>query len=74
MYTALQKLGFNPYHGTELLKSVNKQHVKCWQDALTARYYTGKSIGLIEFEKLLANYDVRIGSLRSLTETIRIDQ
>lgn len=58
MQTALQKLGYNPYHGSELFRGINSQHVKCWQEALTARYYTGKSIGLIEFEKLLAKYDV----------------
>ena len=70
MYTALRILGYNPYHGTELLRGVNRHHVKSWQEALTARYYTGKSIGLIEFEKLLENYDVRIGFSRFSIEMI----
>ena len=61
LWIALQQLGYTPYHGNELFTNAKHRHNKCWQEGLTTRYNTGKSYGLVEFDKLLGNYDVRLG-------------
>jgi len=57
MYIALQQLGYTPYHGNQLFRNAKDHHNKCWQEGLAAKYYTGKSYGRAEFDKLLGNYD-----------------
>jgi len=57
MLVALQQLGYTPYHGSQLFAKPEARHSKCWEEGLTARYYTGNTYGILEFDKLLGNYD-----------------
>ncbi|KAF2822315.1 hypothetical protein CC86DRAFT_385301 [Ophiobolus disseminans] len=57
--TALEQLGYTPYHMSEALKNTRKGHLTFWQEALAAKYEgKGKSFGRDEFDKFLGNYNV----------------
>ncbi|KAI9736623.1 MAG: hypothetical protein M1834_000827 [Cirrosporium novae-zelandiae] len=56
IYTALQKLGYTPYHMVEALNPPQKFDV--WSECLLASHKgQGKVWGKEEFDKLLGNYD-----------------
>ena len=59
MFTALQKLGYNPYHTTEAMKRA-KRDLPLWEESLLAKYKgIGRPWGREEFEKLyMGQYDV----------------
>ena len=61
LYTALQILGYTPYHGRELLKPTNikDRHCRCWADGLIGRREGAFTYGVVEFDKLLGQYDER---------------
>lgn len=60
MKKALDKLGYNPYHMVECIKKSHEHHLFYWHQALSAKYLDeGKLYGRTEFDKFLANYDVR---------------
>lgn len=57
LYTALQKLGYKPYHMAVAMDSP-KSSLGLWTEALQAKYEgKGKPWGREEFDKLLGDYD-----------------
>ncbi|KAF2106985.1 P-loop containing nucleoside triphosphate hydrolase protein [Lophiotrema nucula] len=57
--TALEKLGYTPYHMSEALKNTRYGHLTFWKEALAAKYEgKGKPFGREEFDKFLGGYDV----------------
>lgn len=58
IYTALQQLGYHPYHMAEAMKDPKRQ-LPLWEDALNAKYRgIGKRFGRTELDKILSNFDV----------------
>ncbi|CAK1364100.1 unnamed protein product [Cercospora beticola] len=60
MWTALQILGYKPYHFKEIGKPENlkDRHLVCWREAFYAKLYgSGEPYATPEFEKLLQRYD-----------------
>ena len=57
LFTALQRLGYTPYHMAVALGSP-KTNCYLWCEALNAKYHgQGNNWGREEFDKLLGNYD-----------------
>jgi len=57
MYTALQTLGYTPYHMAEAFKA--PQHFKLWEECLDAHYAgKGEVFGRKELDKIMGNFDV----------------
>ncbi|KAI0830972.1 P-loop containing nucleoside triphosphate hydrolase protein [Hypoxylon sp. FL0890] len=60
LYLALQKLGFKPYHMSEVLKG-GPTAVRILNDGLNAdMFHKGKPYGREEFDKWFADYDIII--------------
>ncbi|CAK4029958.1 Hypothetical predicted protein [Lecanosticta acicola] len=58
MWTALNTLGYTPYHFKEVKKNIQDRHLFCWREALIAKLYgSGKPYGKADFDKLLQHYD-----------------
>ena len=59
MWVALQKLGYTPYHMAEAMRNPQRDF-PLWMEALDAKYKgKGQPFGREEFDKLLADVDVR---------------
>ncbi|MCJ1244980.1 hypothetical protein MMC30_002181 [Trapelia coarctata] len=57
MYTALQKVGYAPYHIAEAFKAPHQ--FKLWEECLDAHYASkGEVFGRKELDKLLGNFDI----------------
>lgn len=57
MFTAMQKLGYKPYHMAVAIGSP-KSNLNLWNEALKAKYQgQGKKWGREEFDKILGDYD-----------------
>ncbi|CAJ2506016.1 Uu.00g001460.m01.CDS01 [Anthostomella pinea] len=57
LFTALQKLGYAPYHMAVAMGSP-RTNLDCWSEGLNAKFNgRGKKWGKEEFDKLLGNYD-----------------
>ncbi|KAI0132404.1 hypothetical protein BJ170DRAFT_247506 [Xylariales sp. AK1849] len=58
MYTALKKLGMNPYHFAEAIRNINNGHCDLWLKAVQCKY---DGIGIPfegqDFDQMLWNYD-----------------
>ena len=63
MFTALQKLGYHPCHGTRMWDDPNK-FLTLWMEAMRAKYFgEGERWGKREFDVVLGEFDVRIRAL-----------
>jgi len=61
MKTALETLGYHPYHMSECIKHWPDQHLHYWDEALKAKYRgQGKPYQVAEFNKIFKDYDVRL--------------
>jgi Sulfotransferase domain len=59
LYTALQKLGYKPYHMAEAIKNADVD-LECWQEGVQAKLHgKGKPWGKEDFDKLTGKFDVR---------------
>ncbi|KAH8724202.1 P-loop containing nucleoside triphosphate hydrolase protein [Phaeosphaeriaceae sp. PMI808] len=57
--TALEKLGYSPYHMSVALRSRREGHLAFWEEALRAKFLgDGKPFGRVEFDKFLGRFDV----------------
>ena len=58
LFTALQKLGYAPYHMATAMGSSPKTSLGLWTEALRAKFHgVGKPWGREEWDKLLGDYD-----------------
>ncbi|KAI9689368.1 MAG: hypothetical protein M1822_010019 [Bathelium mastoideum] len=59
LYTALKILGYTPYHGAELFtpENLKHHHMKCWTEGLIEKGKGFSTYGVVEFDKLLGQYD-----------------
>lgn len=59
LYQALKMLGYTPYHMFEVVTN-GTPHLQLFDEAIRCKYSgTGKPYGKAEFDKWLANYDVK---------------
>lgn len=62
LFTALQILGYKPYHMAETAKNADVD-MPCWIEGIEAKYIgKGKPWGREEFDKLTGRFDVRQAS------------
>lgn len=59
MKSALEQLGYTPYHMSECIRHWKDHHLHYWDEALRAKYRAqGKPYGRPEFDKIFKGYDV----------------
>lgn len=59
LYQALKTLGYSPYHMFEVVSN-GATHLEIFAEAIECKYFgKGKPYGKAEFDKWLANHDVR---------------
>lgn len=72
MFTALQKLGYHPCHGTRMWTDP-KKFLTLWTEAMRAKYFgEGETWGKREFDVVLGDFDVRIRFLLCLSHSFHV--